>query len=213
MADHEIGVIIADHHPVFRDGLRHLVQGDTALKLVAEAADGEQALALTRQLRPDILLLDAQIPKLTATQALEQLAQTPLLVKVLLMSEDMERQQVVRMLHCGARGLILKNSEAPVFTKAIRCVHKGEFWVERDVLTEWARSSAHTSDAKFRLTARELEVIREILSGGSNRDIATKFSISEHTVKRHLTNIYDKVGCSTRLELSMFAMHHLPALR
>jgi len=85
--------------------------------------------------------------------------------------------------------------------------------VERDILTEWARSSVQGSNAKFRLTPRELEFVREILSGCSNRDIAAKFSISEYTVKRHLTNIYDKLGCSTRLELSLFAMYHLPGLK
>ncbi len=208
MAHPRIAVMIADDYPVFRNGLRQLLQADDGLQLVGEAADGEQAVALARDLQPNILLLDVHMPKLTGPQALERLAELPVPTKVLLMADGLERQQLIRALHCGARGVIAKNSETHVFLKAIHCVDKGELWVERDVLMDWARSSAGASQSRSRLTARERDIVREILSGSSNRDIAAKFTITEHTVKRHLTNIYDKLGCSTRLELSLFAMHH-----
>ena len=208
MADHQIAVIIADDCPVFRSGLRHLIQGDDDLNLVGETGDGEQAIELARHFQPEVVLLDAQMPKLTATQTMEQLAAMPLQPKILLMSDGMEREHLIRALHSGARGLVTKNAEGPVFLKAIRCVHKGELWVERDILGDWASCRARGNEARFRLTAREREIVGEIMAGSSNREIAAKCFISECTVKRHLTNIYDKLGCSTRLELSLFAMHH-----
>lgn len=208
MAERPITVIIADGQPVFRSGLRNLLQADDKVKLAGEARDGEQALALARQLKPDALLLDVQMPKLNGMQVLEQLGPLTEATKILLMADAIDRQQLIRALHLGARGLIPKNAEPHVFQKAIRCVHNGELWVERDVLTEWACGSHRASRTKARLTAREREIVEQILAGSSNRDIAAKFAISEHTVKRHLTNIFDKLGCSTRLELSLFAMQH-----
>ncbi len=208
MADHPIAVFIADDCPVFRSGLRHLIQTDHDLTLVGETGDGEQAIELARKIQPEVVLLDAQMPKLTATRALEQLAAIPLDSKILLMSDNMEREHLIRALHSGARGLVAKNADGSVFLKAIRCVHKGELWVERDILGEWASTRVRGNQARFRLTSREREIVGEIMAGSSNREIASKFFISEYTVKRHLTNIYDKLGCSTRLELSLFAMHH-----
>jgi DNA-binding NarL/FixJ family response regulator len=203
-----IAVMIADDYPVFRSGLRHLLQCDERLEVVGEAANGEETVAVAQRLRPDVLLLDVQMPRLTGTQVLEELAAIPVPSRVLLMTDDMARQQVIRALNSGARGLIPKNAEEPVFLKAIHRVHKGELWVERDVLTEWARSNARGAQASTTLTAREREIVHEILAGSSNQDIAARFAIAEHTVKRHLTNIYDKLGCSTRLELCLFALHH-----
>lgn len=208
MPHRPIAVLIADDQPVFRSGLRHLLQVDQQVTVVAEASDGEQAVALARQLQPDVMLLDMQMPKVTGGEALERLAANPVATKILIMADALERQQLIRALDHGARGLIVKNADGAVFLKAIRCVHKGEFWVERDVLTQWAASHAQASRRSFGLTAREREIIREILSGASNREIASKFTIAEHTVKRHLTNVYNKLGCSTRLELCLFAMHH-----
>lgn len=208
MADPQISVMIADAQPVFRRGLRHVLEADPTLNVVGEAADGEGAIALAQQLHPDILLLNQRLPKTTASEIMEQLTAIAPTTKMLLMTDGIERRDLLRALHYGVRGAIDKNAEEPVFLKAIRCVHKGEIWVERDILTEWAQSRVRTSETSVRLTARERDIIREILSGSSNRSMAEKFSISQHTVKRHLTNIFDKTGCSSRLELSLFALHH-----
>jgi two-component system, NarL family, nitrate/nitrite response regulator NarL len=207
MSEHVITVMIADDQPLFRGGLRQLMQADHQLKLVGEAANGEQAVVMAGDLNPDLLLLDLEMPKLNGLQTLERLA--PMTPKVLLMADAFERQQLFRGLNSGARGLITKDVNEAVFLKAIHCVHQGELWVEREALIEWARLSQRASQAKSRLTARERQIVQSILTGSTNREIAAQYAITERTVKRHLTNIFDKFGCSSRLELSLFAMYQI----
>lgn len=208
MANHRISILIADDYPVFRGGLRNFLHHDRELDIVGEAGDGEQAITLVDELKPDVLLLDDSMPKLSGTETLQRLNELASTTRVLLMLDSYERPRMVEALHAGARGLLAKSSDQVVFLKAIRCVHKGELWVERDVLGDWATSTVRVSKAKLQLTSRERDIVREILAGSSNRDIASRFTITEHTVKRHLTNIYDKLGCANRLELCLFAMHN-----
>jgi len=122
---------------------------------------------------------------------------------------------MMHALELGARGVIMKDTATQLLLKGIRSVVAGQFWVGRESisdLVQYMRSNAvpasETPRKKFGLTARELEVIAELVNGGTNRDIAQKFSISEETVKRHLSNIFDKLGVSNRLELALFAMSH-----
>jgi two-component system, NarL family, nitrate/nitrite response regulator NarL len=124
------------------------------------------------------------------------------------MLDTCERSRMVEALHAGARGLLAKNSDHVAFLKAIHCVHKGELWVGGEVLGAWATSTVRRSKPTLQLTSREREIVGQILAGSSNREIAGRFTITEHTVKRHLSNIYEKLGCATRLELCLFAMHN-----
>jgi DNA-binding NarL/FixJ family response regulator len=201
-----ISILIADDHPAFRFGLHRILEGDSNLRVVGEAGDGEQALGLVQRLRPDVLLLDVFMPKFDGLEVLQHLTNASDRVHTILVTVGIDRKQMIRALQLGARGVILKDAAPAVYPKAIRCVVQGELWVERDVLSEWARSNTQVKG--FDLTRRELEIVREILTGSSNKDIAAKFAITEVTVKSHLTNIYEKVGVSSRLELSIFALHH-----
>lgn len=211
-----IRILIADDHPIFRDGLRKLLEAEPGLTVVGEACDGAEAVAMARQLTPDILLLDLAMPRLPGIEALRELVSTPTPVRTILLTAAIERAQIVEALQLGARGVVLKESATQMLLRSIRTVMAGQFWVGREsvsdlvaTLRELMPSGAEKARQKsFGLTPRELEVVSTIVAGYTNKDIAQKFGISEQTVKHHLTNIFDKLGVSTRLELALFAVNH-----
>lgn len=211
-----IRIVIADDHPIFRDGLRRLLEAEPDLKVLGEAADGAEAVKLARQLKPDILLLDLAMPKHPGLEALRDLSasgSSP--VRVILLTAAAEKSQIVEALQLGARGVVLKDSATQLLLKAIHTVMSGEYWVGRESvsnLVQYLRtlvqsSSDEARQRKFGLTPRELEIVAAVVAGYSNREIAEYFKISEDTVKHHLSNIFDKLGVSTRLELALFAVN------
>jgi DNA-binding NarL/FixJ family response regulator len=214
---HAIRVLIADDHPVFRQGLMSVFRTEPEFKIVGEAVDGKQALELTQKLHPDILLLDMIMPRLTGLDTLRELANAPAPVRTIVLTASIEKEQIAQALQLGARGIVLKDAPTDVLLASIRTVMNGQFWVGQEKVTdlvEILRSYLpRESDAKsvkktFGLPVRELDVVAAIVSGFTNREIAQKFSISEQTVKHHLRNIFDKVGVSNRLELALFAINH-----
>lgn len=212
-----IRIVIADDHPIFRDGLRRLLETEPDLKVIGEACDGAEAVKLARQLRPDILLLDLAMPRMAGLEALREMNNTagPSLVRVVLLTAAAEKNQIVEALQLGARGVVLKDSATQLLLKSIHTVMSGEYWVGRESvsnLVQYLRSLVQSSgdDArqrKFGLTPRELEIVSTVVAGYSNKEIAEHFKISEDTVKHHLSNIFDKLGVSTRLELALFAVN------
>jgi len=223
MAATPIRVLIADDHPVVRIGLRNMLQADPHIKIVAEAKDGIEALHMVRTLRPDILLLDLAMPKHPGLEALRDLSApanaTP--VRVILLTAAAEKSQIVEALQLGARGVVLKDSATQLLLKAIHTVMSGEYWVGRESvsnLVQYLRTLMQSSNdearqKKFGLTPRELEIVSAVVAGYSNKEIAEYFKISEDTVKHHLSNIFDKLGVSTRLELALFAVNQALPLR
>ena len=211
----EINILIADDHPIFRGGLRALIEAESGFKLAGEAVDGEQAVALTRKLKPDILLLDLAMPKLSGLEVVKMLSTPPVPTRIVLLTAAIEDEQITEALRLGARGVILKDTATQLLIKSIRCVVAGEFWVGRGNVQGLVQAlqMAHTMQPedpakKFALTAREMEVLASIVEGYSNKEIAKRFSISEQTVKHHLSSIFDKVGVSNRLELALFSVNH-----
>ncbi|HYG97656.1 MAG TPA: response regulator transcription factor [Terriglobales bacterium] len=202
----QISIVIADDHAIVRDGLKRLLHEEPDFVVIAEAHDGEQALAMTRELRPAILLLDVAMPVLDGIEVLRHLAEMAVPTRIILLTAAITRAQIRTALELGARGVIMKTSAIDTLVKSIRCVLAGEFWVDRSTLVDMVRPAREESPAAD-LTPREMELVEEIASGSCNRDIAEKFAISEKTVKRHLVNIFDKLGVSSRLELAVFAMH------
>ncbi len=211
-----IRIVIADDHPIFRDGLRKLLEAEPGLKVVGEACDGAEAVAMARQLTPDILLLDLAMPRLPGIEALRELVSTPTPVRTILLTASIERAQIVEALQLGARGVVLKESATQLLLRSIRTVMAGQFWVGRESVSDLVATlrdlmptgAEQARQKAFGLTPRELEVVSTIVAGYTNKDIAQKFTISEQTVKHHLTNIFDKLGVSTRLELALFAVNH-----
>lgn len=207
MPERALRIIIADDHAIFRDGLRRLLASEKGFTVVAEAADGKEAVRLTRELNPDILLLDLAMPRVPGMEALRELAQAKLPVYVILLTAAIQPFEVTGALQLGARGVVLKSSPPELLLRSIRAVADGQHWVEGEVLTDWARIARRPSGVGG-LTSREIEIISAIQTGNTNREIATKLSISEETVKRHLSNIFGKLGVSSRLELALLATKH-----
>ena len=218
---HQIRIVIADDHPVVRIGVRNMLQSDAGLDVIGEASDGDEAITGTLELLPDILLLDLQMPRLPGLEAMRAIMSGSPSVKILLLTSTITTQQIIEALQIGARGIVLKDALADLLTTAIRAVSSGDYWIggKRVVnlvgaLHELMLQAAVPERKTYGLTPRELEVVGCIVEGCSNRDIAKQFSISEETVKRHLSNIFDKTGVSTRLELALFAIaHQLVALQ
>jgi DNA-binding NarL/FixJ family response regulator len=208
--------VIADDHPIFRDGLRRLLEAEPGLKVIGEASDGSDAVRLARQLKPDVMLLDLAMPRQPGLEALRDLSIGGANgVKVILLTAAAEKHQIVEALQLGARGVVLKDSATQLLLKSIHTVMAGEYWVGREAvsnLVQYLRmqmqaSNEESRQKKFGLTPRELEIVSAVVAGYSNKEIAEYFKISEDTVKHHLSNIFDKLGVSTRLELALFAVN------
>ena len=200
----QIRIIIADDHAIFRDGLRRLLATQPDFQVVGEASDGKEAVALTQQLKPDVLLLDLAMPRVPGMEVLRELSREETPVRTLLLTAAIQPFAVTTALQLGARGIVLKASPPEMLLKSIRSVHEGQFWVGSEPVSSWVRTG-QSSTGTYGLTSREIEIIAAIKQGSSNREIATQLAISEETVKRHLSNIYGKLGVSSRLELAVLA--------
>lgn len=210
-----VRILIADDHPIFRDGLKRLLESEGEFKVIGEACDGVEAVSMARQLVPEVMLLDLAMPRRQGLDTLRELASDPKSVRVILLTAAAEKEQIVEALQLGARGVVLKDSATQILLKSIRAVMNGEYWVGRESvsnLVQYLRTlvspaSAFPQRNKYRLTPRELEIIAAVVAGFANKEIAQHFKISEDTVKHHLSNIFDKVGVSSRLELTLFAVN------
>jgi len=211
-----VRVLIADDDPIVRSAVRSVLEVSGSFSIVGEAEDGKLAAELVANTAPDVLLLDLLMPNLPGMEALRALTTARVEVRTLLLCSAISTKQVLEVLQLGARGVVLKGRFAELLP-ALDAVMHGQYWIEgRPVsnvvqvvqqLTEAAGQQTPPAN-RFGLTARELEIISFITQGCMNRDIAGSLSITEETVKRHLTNIFNKVGMSNRLELALFAIEH-----
>lgn len=209
-------VLIADDDPIVRQAVHAVLDAAGGFSVVGEAEDGKLAAELVAKITPDILILDLLMPNLPGLEALRAITTAGAEVRTVLLCSAISTKQVLEALQLGARGVVLKGRVAELLP-ALDAVMKGQYWIEgRGIsnvvqvvqrLTETADQQSPPAN-RFGLTARELEIISFITQGCMNRDIASSLSITEETVKRHLTNIFNKVGMSNRLELALFAIEH-----
>jgi len=209
-----IRIVIADDHPIMREGLRRLLDAQPPFQVVGQAADGEEAVSRVRDLRPDVLLLDLAMPRAGGLEALRRIQAEQVGVRTVLLTAAIDAEQTVEALEYGARGIILKMSATRLLYKCLHAVMNGEYWVGHEHVPDIVRLVAdHRRRADDRspaasLTSRELQIVAAIVDGTSNKEIAAALGLSEQTVKNHLSNIFDKTGVSNRLELAMYALHH-----
>src|SRR5579863_2921578 len=218
----KIRIAIADDHPIFRDGLRELLSLEKDFEVVAEIGNGGDVLRVVEERRPDILLLDLQMPGAHGLAILERMqaaAQTRPRVIVLTASED--KNEFVQAMKLGTAGIVLKQSPTELLFKSIRKVHAGEIWLDSHTTAAVIRQFVANDDApapapqpasrereRSPLSQREREIVALVAQGFKNKEMAEKMFISEQTVKNHLHNIFDKLGVSDRLELALYAIHN-----
>ena len=215
-----IKVIIADDHALFRDGLRKILSLEKDILVVGEAGDGEDAVKIVERTKPDIVLLDLKMPKGDAVQNLLEIVAKSPSTRVIVLTAFSEEENVLNAAKSGARGFISKGVPSATVTQAIRAVHAGDFWVDKDV-PAWnvfeeivhsrppTRAPLPQTDESIQsLTKREMEILRLVAEGLTNEEIGKKIFISEKTVKTHLTNIFDKLKVNNRFKAALMLMGH-----
>lgn len=199
-----IRVLIADDHPVVRAGIRDELAKHEDLDLAGEATNGDQALELARRLEPDVLLLDISMPGLSAVKVARQLQQLPKPPHILVLSAFGDLESVQAMLRAGVRGYMLKDEDPGGITEGIRKVARGDRWLSSEIgATIAIGASQPPLDAQ--LTPRELEVLSLMALGMSNDQIASELTITEGTVKNHVSSLYTKLGVNSRAEAVAWA--------
>lgn len=188
-----IRILTVDDHPLLRKGIAALVNAEPDMKLIAEAANGEEAIEAFRSHRPDVTLMDLQMPTVDGLEAIDRIREEFPNARIIVLTTYTGDIQVLRALRAGARGYILKGHVHKELLETIRAVHAGQKRIPPDIAAELAD---HATDDE--LTQREIDVLRLIGGGNANKQIADQLSIGEATVKSHVTNILSKLGANDR---------------
>lgn len=219
----KIRIVVADDHPIFRDGLCRLLALEPDFEVVAQAQDGKQVLDVLQRHDPDILLLDLKMPGLDGLATLQKLQSGRYKTRVIVLTASEDKNEFVQAMKLGTAGIVLKQSATELLIKSIRKVHAGEIWLDSHttaaVMRQFATggdeppaTAAPSSSSRERersvLSQREREIVALVAQGFKNKEMAEKMFISEQTVKNHLHNIFDKLGVSDRLELALYAIHN-----
>src|SRR5207247_2666230 len=223
--DKPIRIVIADDHPIFREGLKYLLGTQEDFQLLAEVGNGDEVLGTIEKLQPDILLLDLRMPGTNGLTILERLQATKITsTRVIVLTASEDKNEFVQAMKLGTSGIVLKQSPTDLLLKSIRKVYAGEIWLGSNTTAAVIRQFATGDEeapvdsnrvrGRSPLSQREREIVSLVAQGFKNKQMAEKMFISEQTVKNHLHNIFDKLGVSDRLELALYAIHkniHTPA--
>lgn len=213
----KIRIVVADDHPIFRDGLCRLLALEEDFEVVAQAQDGKQVLDVLQQYEPDILLLDLKMPGLDGLATLQRLQAMKNKTKVIVLTASEDKNEFIQAMKFGTSGIVLKQTATELLIKSIRKVNAGEIWLDSHTTAAVMRQFAASEDTppapppqreRPPLSQREREIVALVAQGFKNKEMAEKMFISEQTVKNHLHNIFDKLGVSDRLELALYAIHH-----
>ena len=210
----KIRIVVADDHPIFRDGLCKLLALEEDFEVVAQAQDGRQVLEVLQLHEPDVLLLDLKMPGLDGLATLQRLQAAKNRTRVIVLTASDDKNEFVQAMKLGTSGIVLKQTATELLIKSIRKVYGGEIWLDSRTTAAVMRQFASPGDAGSKdrerspLSQREREIVVLVAQGFKNKEIAERMFISEQTVKNHLHNIFDKLGVSDRLELALYAIHN-----
>jgi two-component system, NarL family, nitrate/nitrite response regulator NarL len=213
-----IRIVIADDHPIFRDGLKHLLSLEKDFEVVGEVGHGDDVLPAVELHHPDVLLLDLQMPGAHGLAILEKMQTAGATTKVIVLTASDDKNEFVQAMKLGTCGIVLKQSPTDLLFKSIRKVYAGEIWLDTHTTAAVMRQFSTAEDygalptngrsrERSPLSHREREIVALVTQGFKNKEMAEKLFISEQTVKNHLHNIFDKLGVSDRLELALYAIH------
>ncbi|MEA2717576.1 MAG: hypothetical protein QOI99_1893 [Actinomycetota bacterium] len=215
-----IRVLVVDDHPIVRQGLRSYLSSRPGIDVVGDAGDGEAAIDLVTELRPDVVLMDLAMPGMGGLAAIRAVTELGLGTRILVLTSFSSQDQVIPAIQAGAAGYLLKDAAPEEVDRAVRAVHQGEGRLDPSVaalvMAQVARdgpqadrgSDGTGGDGVDRLTPRETEVLRLLGEGLSNRALAERLFVSEKTVKTHVSSILAKLGLSDRTQAALYAVHH-----
>jgi two-component system NarL family response regulator len=212
--DDAIRVLIVDDHALFRRGLQMVLEGESDIDVVGEAADGHEAVELAERTTPDVVLMDVRMPRRSGIEATRAIKDTLPSARILMLTISDEEADLYEAIKAGASGYLLKEISIDEVAAAVRAVHKGQSLISPSMasklLNEFAamvkRQDERTQVPGPRLTERELEVLRLVAKGMNNRDIGAELFISENTVKNHVRNILEKLHLHSRMEAVVYAV-------
>jgi len=202
-----IHVILVDDHPVVRSGIRGLLEVAMDIEIMGEASNGEEALRLVEEARPDVVLLDLELPDIPGTQVAQQIGQLHPNIKILVLSAHDDPVYVRELLELGAAGYLMKEEAPEVIVEAVRGIaHGQQGWVSRRVAAQIASWVQVGRPGEIKLTLREQEVLRLVVQGKTNQAIAAELDISEKTVEKYMSAIFTKLNVASRVEAAVFAV-------
>ncbi len=206
-----ISVLLVDDHALMREGLRQLLESEEDMHIIGEAIDGFDALHKIRQLCPEVILMDINLPLMDGIAVTRQVTYEFPTAAVIMLTMYRQHQQVLEAMKSGARGYLLKSASSREVAQTIRAIHEGGMLIEPEltgaIVSEFRRLSDSASNGQ-ELSKKEVEIIRHVASGMNNKEIAEKLAYSEKTVKNYLSIIFQKLGIRDRTQAAIFAMRH-----
>jgi DNA-binding NarL/FixJ family response regulator len=212
LATSKIRVLLADDHPVFREGMSRILSNEDTFELVAVANDGKQAVRLTQELHPDVVVMDIDMPIMTGIEAAGHIRTNSPNTAVLILSAYNYDEYVIASIRARVDGYLLKTADPLELVNAVHMIHSGKSVFDtktaKDVFYKAVSIKGKQPDLRCGLHPRELEVLELVCRGKTNKEIGTALAISEHTVGAHLANIFRKIGVESRTSAALYAMEH-----